>query len=249
MPSKPALTHFLCLPLVTAASRPQLSESLGQFRADVTNYAGFRVPDEAVRPVGTLHLTLGVMSLAQSEKLDRAVALLKALRPAEILSGIRPASMPGLAVDSATTATAAESAGKKGRLSVTLRGLHSMQRDSSRASVLYAPPVDREGVLQQFCEKVRSVFLEAGLVVDESRPLLLHATIVNTTYVKGRGKGRRGDKLTLNARGIIDRYEDEVWMDNVQIESIVICKMGAKDVVVNGAVVDQAYQAVAEVDI
>ncbi len=92
-PPRPALTHFLCLPLVTAASRPQLSESLASFHADVTSATGFNVPAEAVRPVDTLHLTLGVMSLPQKEEeLDRAVALLAALKPREILSRIKPPS-------------------------------------------------------------------------------------------------------------------------------------------------------------
>ncbi len=37
MPPKPPLTHFLCLPLVTSASRSQLLAPLQQFIADVTN--------------------------------------------------------------------------------------------------------------------------------------------------------------------------------------------------------------------
>merc|ERR1712137_1276523 len=59
---KPQLTHFLCLPLVTDTSKPQLQKGLERFKEDLANDGP--VPTKAVRPVGTLHLTLGVMSLS-----------------------------------------------------------------------------------------------------------------------------------------------------------------------------------------
>jgi len=253
-PPRPALTHFLCLPLVTQSSRPQLTESLAAFRADVTSPASFSVPQEAVRPVGTLHLTLGMMSFPRDEGLDRAVAFLQTLKPSEILASIQPRAMPGSrpgGVEEAPQGAGPES--PAGRLDIALRGLQSMQ-PAARASVLYAPPADQEGILQQFCETIRSAFQEAELLVPEDRPLLLHATIVNTVYVKGRrqagGKGKpRGGKPTIDARGILDRYEDCTWMDKVRLEKIAICKMGAKKTEVDGVVVDEAYETVVEIDV
>jgi activating signal cointegrator complex subunit 1 len=152
-------------------------------------------------------------------------------------------------------------------IKITLRGLASMQ-PADRAAVLYAPPVDRFGLLQAFCERVRDAFREAEVMEDEGRPLLLHATVVNTVYVKGdkqeggsnargrggRGRGGRGgrggkkwERLVFDATGIIDRYEDQVWMENVPVEKIAICRMGAKKVVVDGEE-DEAYEVEAEVD-
>jgi hypothetical protein len=105
-PSRP--THFLCFPLVTEISVPQLAESLGKFRAittappviaqpgvddtpereidgpgtDVANGTDDRlkiIPSSAHRPPGTFHLTIGTMDLSQKSEMLRAVKALKSL--------------------------------------------------------------------------------------------------------------------------------------------------------------------------
>ena len=149
------------------------------------------------------------------------------------------------------------------RLEITLRGLASMQL-ADRAAVLYAPPVDELGVLQGFCERVRQVFTEAELMVDEGRPLLLHATVVNTVYVRdnrgrggrggSRGRGGRGgrgggkrERLVFDATEMLERYENQVWMAGVPLETMAICRMGAKKVVGVDGEEDEAYEVEAEV--
>ena len=132
---------------------------------------------------------------------------------------------------------------------------------ASRATVLYAAPTDDNGrgtTLQVFCEKLQAAFREAGLMASEegerdARPLLLHATVLNTIYVKGgrgggSGKkgGRRRERLTVDARPILDRYDDFVWMRDVPLEKIAICRMGAKKVGDDG---DEAYEVEAEIDL
>ncbi|OHE97639.1 hypothetical protein CORC01_07054 [Colletotrichum orchidophilum] len=244
--ARPSPTHFLCIPLVTAASRPQLSKSLASFKADVTSPDSFAVPTDAVRPLGTLHLTLGVMSLARGEGVDKATEVLKSLKPREILAGISSlasiTTLPGKA-QSSTSAPGTDSP-----LRITLRGLHCMKSgpraDPSKSSVLYAPPINPEGVFQIFCERIRATFEEAGVMEKDDRGLLLHATIVNTIYVKG-GRGKTGPKLSIDARDILDRYDDYVWMENVPLEKIAICRMGAKKI---EGVDDEAYEVVAEID-
>jgi len=211
--------------------------------------------------VGTLHLTLGVMSLSKDDGLGKAVALLQNLKPREIWASIELPRMPGQATGAGSTAPgngkniappplpgAVRDSGDEPR--ITLRGLQSMQ-PASKTSVLYAPPVDQLGTLQKFCEALRDVFQQAGLMVQENRPLLLHATVLNTVYVKGGSqggrqgpRGRRGDKLTIDAQLLLDRYEDEVWMQDVQVEKIAICRMGAKKTEVDG-VEDETYEEVA----
>ncbi|KAI1800911.1 kinase A anchor protein [Daldinia bambusicola] len=242
MPPRPSPTHFLCLPLVTGASRHQLSASLSAFSADVTSPDSFAVPEQAIRPLGTLHLTIGVMSFPKNDGLDKAVALLKTLVPRKMMASIKAAESL-----KSTEHPAQESTGlPPPLLSVTLKGLHSMQ-PASKASVLYAPPVDSEGILLRFCENLRSVFQEAGLMAEENRPLLLHATIMNTIYVKGRNRkgGKRSEKLTIDARDILDRYNDHVWMEGAPIEKIAICKMGAKKQE-DG---DEAYEVEEEIEL
>lgn len=236
MPPRAAPTHFLCLPLVSHVSRPQLARSLAAFAADVTSPDSFAVPEQAVRPLGTLHLTLGVMTLSSGSSLDGAVSLLKSLVPSPDVTALSRAG------DGQTQPMGSPAPPP---MSITLKGLHSMQ-SPSKATVLYAPPADDTGRLIQLCQHLRAAFQDAGFMDKEDRPLLLHVTIVNTIYVKGSGpgRGRRNEKLTVDARDILNRYDDYVWMQDVPVDKVAICKMGAKEQP-DGEV---AYEAEAEVE-
>ncbi|KAH6996954.1 kinase A anchor protein [Ilyonectria destructans] len=223
MPPKPSPTHFLCVPLAGA----QLARSLSLFRDDVTSVMSFAVPQEAVRPLGTLHLTLGVMSLKE-DGVEQASELLRSLRPREMLAKIRASATSG-----------------DGDLFITMQGLQAMQ-SPSKTSVLYAPPVDTDGILYRFCQQLKTTFQEAGLMMEENRPLLLHASIINTIHVKAaRGGGRRREKLTLDARDIITRYDDYLWIEDMPVERVTLCRMGAKKI--EGSEDDEAYEVEAEV--
>jgi activating signal cointegrator complex subunit 1 len=94
---RPPLTHFLCIPLVTDTSKLQLEASLLQFQESVSTKfldglpanntpREFGTPPraplispKAIRPSGTIHFTLGVMSLENENKLQEAVDYLESL--------------------------------------------------------------------------------------------------------------------------------------------------------------------------
>ncbi|KAL7948232.1 kinase A anchor protein [Trichoderma barbatum] len=246
MPPKLTPTHFLCIPLAGV----QLATALAAFRADVTSAMSFGLPEDAVRPLGTLHLTLGVMSLKR-DGVEQAVDILRGLNLREMLAETR------LAKDANTTAsTLALSGGTNGGrplskangLSLTIQGLHSIQ-SPDRAAVLYAPPSDPEGILYDFCKRLQKPFQEGGLMVDENRPLLLHATIINTIYVKnnsgGGGRGQRRERLTIDARDLLNRYDDYVWAEKMPVTRVALCRMGAKPI---PGTDDAAYEVEAEVE-
>jgi activating signal cointegrator complex subunit 1 len=51
--------------------------------------------------------------------------------------------------------------------------------------------------------------------------------------------------LKFDATDLMAQYEDFVWIDNVSIERVQICKMGAKKVLdESGAVVSEEYEEV-----
>ncbi|KAK7948228.1 uncharacterized protein PG986_009114 [Apiospora aurea] len=261
MPPRPPPTHFLCIPLVTSLSRPQLVSALASFGSDVTSPQSVGVPAEAIRPVGTLHLTLGVMSFPKNEGLDKATELLKTLAPRQILGSIVAAQQAQAALESKGNQDEDQHKDKgkdkdkdppgplQPQLAVTLRGLHSMQSNPSKATALYSPPVDPDGTLQKFCESIKQTFQQAGVMAEEDRPLLLHATVLNTIYVKGEKRGgggrhgKRRERITVDARDILDRYDDFVWMQDAPVEKIAICRMGAKKQD-DG---DEAYEVEAEI--
>jgi activating signal cointegrator complex subunit 1 len=116
-----------------------------------------------------------------------------------------------------------------------LEGLKAMHTPA-RTSILYISPTDPGNRLQEFCESIKSVFEKAELLVLDNHPLLLHATVANTIYASGRrldGRGhgpKRNDLLTLNAEELIESYYDIIWADDVSIESVDICRIGAKKV-------------------
>jgi activating signal cointegrator complex subunit 1 len=53
--------------------------------------------------------------------------------------------------------------------------------------------------------------------------------------------------LRFDARDLIERYKDVVWAENVRIDRVQICKMGAKKILNGeGEVVAEEYEVVGE---
>lgn len=257
------LTHFLCIPLITESSRPQLERSLARFKGDVLgNPASQPFGAAAVRPVGTWHLTLGVMNLAHSEQLANAVKLLGDLDVVRTLAQIAsPGTIDG-DTETVPRAGAPElpqlKSGASARdtatrpLVISLTSLASMHEDDN-TSILYAIPVDSTGRLQTFCQCIRDAFSTAGLLVPDDRPLRLHATVVNTVYAKPQAssarRGGHGPKAAgtkrFDARHVLAKCKEWKWAEDFRIEKVAICRMGANKIVEDGEAVDQRYEEIA----
>ncbi|MCJ1400251.1 hypothetical protein MMC11_003455 [Xylographa trunciseda] len=250
MPSRHPRTHFLCLPLVTTISKPQLLNSLQQFAVSVSGSGderSFQVSGKAIRPLGTLHLTLGVMSLQSRERVDAAIVFLRSLDTHGLLKKAAESAIQN--TDSRTTDSAdgthltyaVTNAPQAERttppLIIALRGLYPMHSPSS-TSILYTSPQDSSRRLQHFCLALQTAFTEAGFLVPETRPLLLHATIVNTIYAKersertaGGGHGKRGKgRGGFDATEVLEKFGETTWAEGIRLEKVAICEMGAKKV-------------------
>jgi activating signal cointegrator complex subunit 1 len=275
---KPPLTHFLCLPLITAASKPQLEASIASFRKDVASEQPqetasengvTRIHPKAIRPVGVMHCTLGVMSLDR-DRLDKATKLLQSLDITQLLSHAAD-TPPGTTVDpqeitpkeplakhqrpvslQRSVSPPAERASRATRnpLTIDLKGLVSMH-DPEKTSIVYIEPCDSSERLYPLCLALQNIFNEESILVPDGRKLKLHATLVNTIYAKGRksqGHGRNANApLKIDARALLDKYADFVWARNVVLDRIAICEMGAKKRMENGEVVGEEYTEVASV--
>ncbi|KAE8400468.1 AKAP7 2'5' RNA ligase-like domain-containing protein [Aspergillus pseudonomiae] len=204
---RPPLTHFLCLPLVNSKSLPQLESSLAAFKASIPRRA-LRygapgqplIPDGALRPVGTLHLTLGVMSLPTKERLNEAIEFFQSLdlatlvREAEKIASARAQGRKRNApLVSAAEQSSLSSAGEVAKshdesppspFIVSLESLHALPR-ARAATVLHAAPVDPTARLYPFCVLLRDKFLEAGFLVGEQK--------------KGKDNEQTNDKSTEGA--------------------------------------------------
>lgn len=131
---------------------------------------------------------------------------------------------------------------------VTLKGFGAFQ-SARKARVFYAPPVDSDGTLLALANTIRQVFKEEGLI-NEDRALTLHATVANMTYAQksnhhhgrggkggkaGKGGRRGGAPRTIDGTAVIEQINkgDEgadgyVWAENVVVDRVRICKMGAE---------------------
>ncbi|KAF3904495.1 hypothetical protein AA313_de0206476 [Arthrobotrys entomopaga] len=240
-------THFLCLPL-HGKHYSTLPQSYLSFKSAIKQFAinetlqdaleedsPSTIPPDAIRYFNTLHLTLGVMSLPTPEKIEQAISHLESLD----LSQFLPSND--------------KEADKK--LYISLKGLESMdtsQKGIEKCAILIIPPADApddsgtlvEGRLYSFASALRQHFMDEGILTPENRPLKLHATIANTIYSKrkakdkkGRksfrgsrgGRGRRGnrERITFDATEVLEKYQDQVWAEKLEIDRVQICNMGA----------------------
>lgn len=271
------LTHFLCLPLVNSGSRPQLEKSLESLKGELEKEG--LVPLKAVRPLGTLHLTLGVMSL-NAQRLEEAGRCLQDL---DLRSLLRDATSQAGEGFEGTVSLLDDKAQEDQPLSVDLKGLVPMQAQN-KTSILYTDPLDVTSRLYPFASALRDLFASKGFLVEDERSLKLHATIINTIYAKVRGKRPRQvaevstntpyggsgagevsgqdtstqeqdrsqghgpnakSLLKFDATKLIEQYNDTLWAEDVRIEKVQICRMGAKKVLNdNGDVVSEEYEEV-----
>ncbi|EFQ27850.1 hypothetical protein CGRA01v4_03531 [Colletotrichum graminicola] len=153
-------THFLCIPLVTTISQPQLTKSLDHFKADITSPRTYGIPAAAVRPLSTIHLTLGVMSFPEGRGLDKAVEVLDSIKP------LLPTSPPR----------------------VSLQGLGTFPGTNTRhADILFAHPTCPGYNFDGLCHQIRAKFENAGLIDKNGFGLSLHATIINARKTPNKG--------------------------------------------------------------
>lgn len=162
-----------------------------------------------IRPPGTIHITIGVMSLPTLELEQAARAM---LHSDDVAQCVRESMKPNNTEAAGTLSnndiatkeneltrqinSAVENAGSGSTstcppplfpLTTSFSGLQAMGSPTS-TSILFAPPADPESRIRQLCVSVQNVFQGANIMVRDGRPLKLHATILNTIYAP---KGRR----------------------------------------------------------
>ena len=235
----------------------------------------YEVAPKAIRPMGTIHLTLGVMQLITEEQVEAASTFLRSLDLGKMIKAVSQSEivLPNLTEPSdnsgtnhVLTNTSAKPSMKEAAtteapgsdeppppLKVSMSGLESMHTPS-KTSILYTSPTDSTSRLYAFAKSLRDAFMSVDLLVPDKRPLLLHATIVNTLYAKtkgrakgaGHGKDNRGIGK-FDAAALLEEFQDFEWADEFCIERVSICQMGAKKEIVDGVVVNEEYVEVASV--
>ncbi|RMZ74838.1 hypothetical protein DV737_g5693, partial [Chaetothyriales sp. CBS 132003] len=191
-------THFICFPLVTDHSIPQLAASLARFRRATTITPEITpetrrdgdeecnedepedelkiLPAVVHRPPGTFHLTIGTMDLSEKSEKERAVRVLKGLDLRGMLADVEREVGLYRVVTKGDEKKGDEKKGdeKKGD---EKKG-DEKKGGPQHARVFYAPPIDPSRRLLSLANKIRAVFKAQGFVT-ETRELTLHATVAN----------------------------------------------------------------------
>ena len=252
-PAHAALKHSLRKLLKDEAESDELNHN-----TLVNNYdEATRIPRDAFRPFGTLHLTLGVMSLSTQEDVQRAVGVLHNIDLRGLLtSALQLPSDSGGGGEGegggGVKLSPSEPSDNGHKLLISLKGLRSMQTPK-KTTVLYTHPTpyhatsSSDDPLYNFASSLREHFVTEGLIQPEERKFVLHATVVNTIYSKStskssnsgnnrrgnRGRGGRGgsgrkEKLVIDASDVIDKYADTVFVEGLEVDRVELCKMGAR---------------------
>ncbi|XVF74549.1 hypothetical protein PTKIN_Ptkin13bG0118800 [Pterospermum kingtungense] len=140
----------------------------------------------------TFHLTVLMLKLWNKERLNLA---------AEVLKSISSKVMDAL---------------DNRPLFVRLKGLDCMRGSLAKARVIYAPVEEIGGENRLSCafQVILDAFVEAGLVLDKDakQELKLHATVMNARHRrKKRGKKRKAQFDSFDARGIFEQFGSEDW--------------------------------------
>jgi len=205
--------------------------------------------------VGALHFTIGVMSLPTPERLEAACSYLRNLDISHLL---RQAEADN-STDAPTTTSSESSTEPQTHntsattqpqpLKISLSGLHAMHLPTKTSS-LYASPTTATPTLTPFTHSLQTAFRIAGFLLPDTRPLKLHATIINTIYARSAASGKKRwskDSGKFDATALMEKYGEYEWVREMRIERVAICEMGAKKVLEGEVVVDQVYTEVASV--
>jgi activating signal cointegrator complex subunit 1 len=180
-------THFLCIPLLAPAVRPRFRASI----ASLLNHPAWaRVPTEAIRPPGTLHISLGGFNLLRPDDATAATKLLESIDIANVLEISAACSKNGIKFDPKryvaehsqqrhSTLKKTSSLLETGPVKVCLRGLWCKQGKEAASSRLGIGVVDPTYRLQPVAETIRHAFHFAGFAF--SSEILLHRDKTNRT--------------------------------------------------------------------
>ncbi|EEB07979.1 hypothetical protein SJAG_03106 [Schizosaccharomyces japonicus yFS275] len=113
-------------------------------------------------------------------------------------------------------------------ITISLRGTDYFGSEEQHSRVLFAVPVESEistGNLKPFCEFVRQLFVDGGIIRDTSHELNLHCTLLNVRHMRKFGyKEKSFDATQLLRRFSLDSW---TWTSNTTLDELSIMKTGA----------------------
>ena len=200
------LTHYFCIPLITASSKPVLQSSLELLR---DNPASASIPLRAFVPLDTLHLNMGIgMSLPTPARFAEAGKLLRSL---DLNSLTRELSEPSfeersirekfLDLERSLSLSSTVPMTRPLPLRVTLRGLLASPSEDQDMMVekLYAQCYESTSRIRHLCNNLAIIFAATGFYnpYSESVPhrirlkttgvTLGNVSLIKTAFIRSAG--------------------------------------------------------------
>lgn len=220
------LTHFLCIPITTPQSRPQLQKTLHQFSKDPCTS---RIPSGAYRPLQTLHIPIRTLSLQTQDRIEAACHHLRSLD-----------------IDGLLRRTSETTPGTS--LTITLSGVYSKPLLAQeglypdRGSLdwrLKTSCADSTSRLRPFLDEIRRCFDVSGFQIPGARPrnpdylvILLstmHAWSRSRKLVRDSEepyKLRAADPPLFETKDITKKFENFVFAESLRLERLSLCELG-----------------------
>ncbi len=246
---KYGLTHFLTIPLVTPTSRPQIRDSFKCLWDDLT---AIDVPTDAIRPLGLLHLNLGTsLSLKTPEHMDKAIDILKKLSFKEALPTMHESSTSWNLSRHSSSLLPTSNYNTNNSMappSVSISSLFCTPGKEAVALRLTANVYDATHRVRDWKVRLAHAYQAAGLspkpkgtydpqvraamneILDSYDSTVRLVKIPDSTKATPC-KWKPGKLIneclpSIDARGLLERYKDHVWIENAPLERVSICKMG-----------------------
>ena len=243
------MTHFLSIPLVTPTSRSQVGDSFQRLRDNLTTIG---IPIGAIRSLGLLHLNLEILlRLDTPERMAKATEILQKVSIKEALPTIHGSSNSDNLFRHSSMAlpkSIKDTNHSIAPLSVSISGLFCTPGREAKTFTLSTISYDATHRVRNLKVGLAHAYQAAGLSPKPQRPrdpqaqaaiggilgssgtpVCLVKTPCSDKVIPSKrtpGKLRRSPRPTFNARGLLERYKDHVWMENAPLDRISICRLG-----------------------
>ncbi|KAI5736419.1 hypothetical protein M8J76_003053 [Diaphorina citri] len=182
-------THLLSIPM----NVPNIQENFAKFKATVlSDFSRCRGIEESLfQEPGRLHITMGMLMLADSVERDQAVEVLQKCGNNIILPILRSQ-----------------------RIKINLKGLEIMNDDPAEVDILYAKVVDDSGLVQKLCDDVVQYFISQHLIskaYQKYDTVKMHVTLMNSKYRMRQNPSSDTNsekRSTFNAKDILESLGD-----------------------------------------
>ena len=243
------LTHFLAIPLVTPTSRSQILNSFQCLWGDLT---AIGVPIDAVRSPGQLHLSLGILlRLDSPERMAKARGILQKVSVKEALRTTHGSST----ADNILRHSAIALPTSKGDINssmapprVSISSLFCKPGSEANTIRLSTTSYDATHRVRNLKLRLAHAYQTAGLspkqhhdydpkaqadmaeILRSCDAIICLVKIIDASNVvpsiRFPGKLHRLPLQPFDARGLLERYRDHVWMENAPLDRVSICKLG-----------------------